>query len=294
MQKRKTYNKNIQIVNDTMFYIYEHIDTDINIDELAASFGISKFHFHKVFKEYMGINLYETIKSNRLQKASSLLLTNKLSTITEIANLCGYSSQTSFIRAFKERFHQTPKDWRNGGYKEYSKLILEKSIISFYKKPDFNMLQPKIVKTTPKKMYYIRNKGYITEDAKKVWRQLLAWVYTNNIKEYDQIAIYHDNPAITPHEDCFYVAGIIPKEDIDLSNTSLPSFMTPEALYATFEIDGRIGDVLRFIQWVYHEWLPKSGFETTIKPSYAIFRKNQFLEEDEKFEGTYYIPIQYI
>jgi AraC family transcriptional regulator len=70
--------------------------------------------------------------------------------------------------------------------------------------------------------------------------------------------------------------------------------MTPEALYATFEIDGRIGDVLRFIQWVYHEWLPKSGFETTIKPSYAIFRKNQFLEEDEKFEGTYYIPIQYI
>jgi len=277
-----------------MFYIYEHIDTDINIDELAASFGMSKFHFHKVFKEFMGINLYETIKSNRLQKASNLLLTNKFSTITEIANLCGYSSQTSFIRAFKERFHQTPKNWRNGGYKEYSKLILEKSIISFYKKPDFDMIEPKILKSTPKKMYYIRNRGYLTKDVKRVWRQLLAWVYTNNIKEYDQIAIYHDNPTITPHEECSYVAGIIPKEDIDLSNTSLPSFMTPEALYATFEISGEIGDVLRFIRWVYHEWLPKSNFETTIKPSYAIFKKNQFLEEDEKFEGTYYIPIQYI
>ena len=33
MQKRTTYNKNVQIANDTMYYIYEYIDTDINIDE---------------------------------------------------------------------------------------------------------------------------------------------------------------------------------------------------------------------------------------------------------------------
>lgn len=294
MQKRSTHNKNVQIANDTMYYIYEHIDTDINIDDLALQFGISKFHFHKIFKEVMGINIYETIKSNRLQKASNLLLTNKYSTITEIANMCGYSSQTSFMRAFKERFHQTPKQWRKGGYKEYSKQILENSFISFYEKLDFEKIEPKIVKTKEKPMYYIRNKGYIKSDAKIVWRQLQAWVYTNDIKEYDQVAIYHDNPTITPHEDCFYVAGIIPKDDVDLSNTNLPSFMMPEALYASFEIEGTLGDVLRFIQWAYHEWLPKSGFETTTLPSYGVFRKNQFLEEDENFEATYYLPIQYV
>lgn len=294
MQKRTTHNKNVQIANDTMYYIYEHIDTDINIDDLALQFGVSKFHFHKLFKEVMGVNIYETIKSNRLQKASNLLLTNKYSTITEIANMCGYSSQTSFIRAFKERFHQTPKQWRNGGYKEYSKSILENSEISFFIKPDFEKIEPKIVKTKSKKMYYIRSKGYLKSKGKDVWRRLQAWVYTNDIKEYEQVAIYHDNPAITPHEDCYYVAGVIPKSECDLSNTNLPSFYTPEALYASFEIEGKLGDVLRFIQWAYHEWLPKSGFETTIDPSFATFRKNQFLEEDETFEATYYLPIQYI
>jgi len=294
MQKRSTYNKNLQIANDTMYYIYEYIDTDINIDDLALKFGISKFYFHKIFKEIMGINIYETIKSNRLQKASSLLLTNKYSTITEIASMCGYSSQTSFIRAFKKRFHQTPKQWRNGGYKEYSREILENSEISFYEKSDFHKIEPKIVKTKARKMYYIRSKGYITSKGKNVWRQLQAWVYTNNIKEYDQVAIYHDNPTVTPHEDCFYVAGIIPKDDSNLSNTNLPSFMTPELLHATFEISGKLGNVLRFIQWVHHEWLPTSGFETTTNPSHAIFRKNQFIEEDESFEATYYLPIQYI
>lgn len=294
MQKRSTYNKNVQIANNTMYYIYEYIDTDINIDDLALKFEVSKFHLHKIFKEIMGVNIYETIKSIRLQKASNLLLTNKYSTITEIASMCGYSSQTSFIRAFKERFHQTPKQWRKGGYKEYSKNILENSEISFYKKTDFEKIEPKIVKTKARPMYYIRNKGYVTQEAKNVWKKLQAWIYTNDIKEYEQVAIYHDNPAITPHSDCFYVAGVIPKDNSDLSNTNLPSFYTPESLYATFEIEGKIGDVLRFVQWAYHEWLPKSGFETTTDPSYAIFRKNQFLEKDGEFDATYFLPIQYV
>jgi len=294
MQKRSTYNKNIQIANDTMYYIYENIDTDINIDELALEFGISKHHFHKIFKEIMGVNIYETIKSNRLQKASNLLLTNKYSTITEIASMCGYSSQTSFIRAFKIRFNQTPKEWRRGGFKEYSTNILKNSDILLYDKSDYEGLEPKIIKTESRRMYYIRNKGYITKEAKKVWQRLQAWVYTNDIKEYDQVAIYHDNPAITPHKDCFYVAGIIPDDEKELLHTNLPYFYTPADLYATFEIKGNQGDVLRFIQWAYHEWLPNSGFETITNPSYAIFRKNQFLEEDGKFEATYYLPIQYV
>lgn len=294
MQKRTTYNKNVQIANDAMYYIYEYIDTDINIDELALNFGISKFHLHKLFKEVMGINIYETIKSIRLQKASSLLLTNKYSTITQIASMCGYSSQTSFIRAFKERFNQTPKVWRNGGYEEYSTNILRNSNMDYYEKKDFENIEPKIIKSKPLRTYYIRQRGYLKEEVTRVWQKLQAWVYTNNITKYEEIGIYHDNPTITPHSECFYVAGIIPKGDVDLSNTSLPIFDTPEALYATFEIKGETGDILRFIQWAYQEWLPKSGFETTTNPPYVIFKKNHFLNEDRIFEATYYLPIQYV
>ena len=112
MHKKETNLKHSKIANDLMNYINENIQTDINIDYIAYELGISKFHLHKIFKEQMGTNIYETIKSIRLQKASNLLITNKYSTITEVASMCGYSSQTSFIRAFKERFEQTPKIWR--------------------------------------------------------------------------------------------------------------------------------------------------------------------------------------
>ena len=156
--KKSTYEKRAKIANDVMNYIYKYIDTNINIDELSLQLNISKFHLHRVFKEEFGKNIYESIKSIRLEKAANLLITNKFSTITDISNMTGYSSQTSFLRAFKERFLMTPKMWKNGGYKEYSNKIIEK--ISISNDLDFSNIEPTIVKMPQMRGYYIRHKGY--------------------------------------------------------------------------------------------------------------------------------------
>lgn len=293
MHKKETRLNHSKLANNLMNYINEHIDTDINIDQLSNDFGISKFHFHKIFKEQMGTNIYETIKSIRLQKASNLLITNKYSTITEIASMCGYSSQTSFLRAFKQRFDQTPKVWRNGGYKEYSNHILSASQTASISQADFSLLQPTIVKTEKKVVYYIRQKGYNSK-AKQTWQKMMAWVYTNEIEEYEQIGIYHDNPIITPLDDCYYVACIAPKEITKLTNTNLPSFDIHPGIFAKFEVAGKYGDILKLIQWVYHNWLPQSGFETTTIPSYTIFEKNHFLSDDGFFKCNYFLPVRYV
>ncbi len=293
MHKKQTSLNHSQLANDLMNYINSNIQTDINIDQLSQEFGISKFHFHKIFKEQMGTNIYETIKSIRLQKASNLLITNKYSTITEIANMCGYSSQTSFIRAFKQRFEQTPKVWRNGGYKEYSNKILSASQAATLSNADFSHLEPKIVKTKRKKVYYIRKKGY-NKGAIPIWQKMLAWVYTNEIQKYEQIGVYHDNPIITPLEDCYYVACIAPLENKKLKNTNLPSFDIDEGICVTFDVEGKYGDILKLIQWVYHHWLPNSGFETTTIPSYTIFEKNHFLNDDGLFKCKYFVPVRYV
>ncbi|HRN00912.1 MAG TPA: helix-turn-helix transcriptional regulator, partial [Aliarcobacter cryaerophilus] len=103
--KKSTYEKRAKIANDVMNYIYKYIDTNINIDELSLQLNISKFHLHRVFKEEFGKNIYESIKSIRLEKAANLLISNKFSTISNISSMIGYSSQTSFIRSFKQRFN---------------------------------------------------------------------------------------------------------------------------------------------------------------------------------------------
>lgn len=288
--KRDTLDKKTKIANDIMFYIYTHIETHIDLDDLSYDLKVSKFHMHRVFKEIFGRNIYESIKAIRLQKASNLLITNKLSTISEIANECGYSSQTSFIRTFKDRFEMTPKEWRNGGYKVYSAKILEQSIISNESTADFSNLEPKIVKMPMMNSYYIRNQGYDIS-IKKTWQKLYTWVLNNELTNYKQIALYHDNPTITHPLFCQYIACI--ETDEQIKHNNLPKFVISGGVYAKFDLEGVYGDVLKFIHWVYHEWLPNSGYETTTKPSYTIYSKNHFLSDDKKFELSFYVPIKF-
>jgi len=291
--KKNTYEKRTKIANDVMNYIYKHIDTDINIDELSIELNISKFHLHRIFKDEFGKNIYESIKSIRLQKASNLLITNKYSTITDIATMTGYSSQTSFLRAFKERFLMTPKMWKSGGYKDYSNKIVEK-IICNEENIDFSKIEPVIVKMPEIKGYYIRHQGY-DKSIKKTWQKLQTWLYTNDIKDYKQIALHHDNPIITSLEECQYIAIVtLENQNQDLENLSLPVLNIPKGIYAKFSLTGKYGDVIKLIQWVYHTWLIDSGYETTPNPSYAIYQKNHFLSSDEEFILDYYLPIKYV
>ena len=290
--RRETLDKKIKIANDIMFYIYSNIDTDINMDELALDFGVSKFYMHKLFKEIFDRNIYESIKAIRLQKASNLLLTNKYSTITEIASSCGYSSQTSFIRVFKERFSMTPKEWRNGGYKEYSQKLLAKSFTMKDPHANFEAIEPSIVKMPAMKSYYIRHRGYDSK-IKQVWQKLQAWIYTNEIKEYEHIALFHDNPAITPVEECQYVACVKVNDKGKFDDARLPKFTISEGVYAKFDLKGYDGDLLKFIHWIYHEWLPKSDYETTTKPPYVIYTDNKYLGDGKNFELSFYLSIKF-
>jgi len=288
--KRQTLQKRTKIANDIMYYIYTHIETHIDLEELSYDLNISKFHMHRIFKEAFDKNIYESIKSIRLQKAANLLLTNRYSTISNIANLCGYSSQSSFIKAFKQRFDMPPKAWRNGGHKTYSYQILQQSQKAINSKADFSHLTPSIVKMAPIESYYIRNSGY-NINIKETWQKLQTWILTHDIKEYQQIALLHDNPTITPLAECQYIACVSTNQK-NLGDR-LPKFYISGGIYAKFDISGKHGDLLRFIHWVYHEWLLASEYETTTKPPYVIYHKNNFLSEDDEFDASFYLSIEF-
>lgn len=290
--KKETLEKRTKIANDIMYYIYTHIETNIDIEELSIDLEISKFHMHRIFKEIFGRNIYESIKSIRLQKASNLLLTNRYSTISSIVNSCGYSSQSSFIKIFKDRFGMSPKEWKNGGYKEYSNEIIKQSKFAMKSKANFDNITPTIVKTKAIESYYIRNRGY-NKNIEETWQKLQTWVLTNNIKQYKRAALFHDNPTITPLDECQYIACIIVDDDKNIKSDRIPKFKIAEGVYAKFDLKAKNEDLLPFIQWVYHEWLPRSDYETTTKPSFAIYESVDFINLDNEYDFSFYVSINY-
>ena len=206
--------------------------------------------------------------------------------------MTGYSSQTSFLRAFKERFSMTPKMWKSGGYKEYSNKNVSQ-IVNIDENINFSKIEPIIVKMPEINAYYIRHQGY-DKSIKKTWAKLQTWIYTNEIKSYKQMALHHDNPIITPLNECQYIAIAVLDENEELKDLSLPTLDIPKGIYAKFSLNGKYGDVIKLIQWVYHVWLIKSGYETTTNPSYTIYEKNHFLSLDGEFILDFYLPIKYV
>ena len=93
------------------------------------------------------------------------------------------------------------------------------------------------------------------------------------------MALHHDNPIITPLEECQYIA-IVCLENDELQNITLPSLIIPKGIYAKFSLSGKYGDVIKLIQWAYHTWLIQSGYETTTNPSFTVYHKNHFLSDD--------------
>ncbi len=283
--KKATYENYNKIANDILFYIYTHIDLDISLDELSKNLKVSKYHMHRIFKQIFNTNIYETIKSIRLQKAANLLIVNKNATISEIANLCGYSSLTSFINAFKNEFNMTPSKWRNNGYKEYSKALLKHSFTI----DSFKNLEYDIVKIKKIRAYYIREFGYNNTKIKDAWQKLKLFALSNDITNCNNIALYHDNPAIKPLKDCAYVACLATTKEI--KDSKLPFFYISDGVYAKFDFKGEKGDDIKLMHYIYHYFLPKHGFETTPKPSFAIYHKNHFLEEE--VDLSYYVSIRF-
>ena len=62
------------------------------------------------FKAETGYSIHQYITSKRLLKARSLLRSDL--PLTKICFDCGFRDYSTFSRAFRELFHQTPKDYR--------------------------------------------------------------------------------------------------------------------------------------------------------------------------------------
>jgi AraC-like DNA-binding protein len=94
----------IQSVKDTIDHNPFNRDT---LTEFANDVGIGRNLLQKHFTRFFGAPINEYQKWKRMEAASGMLEEGRL-TIQKIAIKCGYSSPSSFARAFKEVYGITP------------------------------------------------------------------------------------------------------------------------------------------------------------------------------------------
>lgn len=99
-------------LNNAIDYIDQNYTYDITLEDVAAYSGFSKFHFSRLFKEYMNCTFYDYLIGQRI-KATEVLLTRDDLSITDIALQSGFSSISTFNRTFKQKKGCTPGEYRS-------------------------------------------------------------------------------------------------------------------------------------------------------------------------------------
>jgi len=100
------------IIDKAQLYFDEHYSEDINIDDYAASCGMSVSWFISGFKAHTNSTPLQYILSKRIANAQILLESTDYS-INEISSIVGYDNQLYFSRLFTKQKGISPKKYRD-------------------------------------------------------------------------------------------------------------------------------------------------------------------------------------
>ena len=90
-----------------------YVNPDLKIADLASVLNVSPYTLSYVFNQFLNKNYYDYLNDYRIAEFKRLLNEDEYSkyTLSALAELCGFSSRTSFFRYFKKITGITPNEY---------------------------------------------------------------------------------------------------------------------------------------------------------------------------------------
>ncbi|MCM2130860.1 AraC family transcriptional regulator [Larsenimonas rhizosphaerae] len=88
-------------------YIYRHMREGVHVSGLAQLMFLSTAHFSALFREQTGMPPYQYVMRQRLAQAR-FLLRSSASSLTAIAEQCGFANQSALSHAYRRHFGYAP------------------------------------------------------------------------------------------------------------------------------------------------------------------------------------------
>ena len=108
-------NKNMDI-RKALLYLHNHFRENPSLAYVAGIVGLNKNYFSGLFHSITGKTYKEYLNGLKLEYAKKLLLTSDFS-VTEICYGAGFNSLAAFLRAFKNKYGNSPTTMRKNNVK---------------------------------------------------------------------------------------------------------------------------------------------------------------------------------
>jgi AraC family transcriptional regulator len=94
-----------------MELVHAEMDSDLSLEELADTAGLSMTHFSEMFRQSTGKSPHQFVLHRRIDRAKELLRAAEMR-VLDVAVACGFKSQQHFARVFRSVCGASPTEFR--------------------------------------------------------------------------------------------------------------------------------------------------------------------------------------
>ena len=275
--------------NKVFDYIDKHLDDELSVECLSKIANFSKYHFHRQFFEYAGINVFRYVQLMRLRRASYRLVFSEHTRIIDIALEAGFENPESFSRAFKNMFGQSPSQFRISPAWEHWHTL--------YRAPTRQrrqIMEVNIIDFNETRVAALEHRGApeLVNDSVK---EFISWRKQSGFSPINTsltLGIVYDNPETTKPENfrfdiCGSVNAAIPDNPQGVVNKVIPNGRC--AVVRHLGPHNRIGESAYYL---YREWLPNSGEELRDFPLFFHYLNLMPETPEHELVTDVYLPLK--
>lgn len=110
--ERSKESKSFSIIRPAVHYLEENLASPHLTNKILAEKAmISEVYFRKIFKENYGISPKQYILDLRIAQAKNMLASDRIVSVSTVAEKCGFSNVYQFSTAFKKSTGHTPTEF---------------------------------------------------------------------------------------------------------------------------------------------------------------------------------------
>lgn len=279
--------KSIQLLQQAIGYMEEHLLEEINYEDVAKSIYMSSYNFHRTFSVMAGMTANEYMRNRRLSLAGQELSSADISVI-DAAYKYGYDTPESFSKAFS-RFHGvSPRQARCKGTELHLfnplviKITMEGGSIMNYRIDSLGSQKfVALVRPFPNQIANDDNDHSIPDFWAECWEKNLLGCLQQLRLEGKRDLYGLCSPTVGSETHFNYGIGVIIDEETDTSKLDdiladgYSIWETKPMDYAVFKCIGPDGDCIsetwsRF----YKEFVPQTGYVQTDDTDFEIYYEN--------------------
>lgn len=282
-----TVQNRLTRIEAVLDYIHCHLDESLSVVNLAEKSCWSRWQLQRIFGEETGLTVAQYVRELRLsQVAENLVSTNQRH--LDIALACGFDSEISFSRAFKQMFACSPREYRNRGKRQGLRTPLQYREHAYTLPQDAKSFMQ--IRIESKEAFALSGvfdwingpfsaAPNFLERVPKLWRTLELPLECD-ASSTNPIGVINTHDHAQNPGQLQYWAGY---QGLNLGDHA--SIQVPAQEYAVIPVQGKVSALESAVSWFIRHWLPESnyngitGYELEMySPQYDPYSPSSYME----------------